>query len=72
MTFPAAIDLSHRLLHRFGWSAGEARFQRPDGSRYWQVDACRDGQVVIATAHLQAMAWWECCRLAGVVERDGE
>jgi hypothetical protein len=65
-----AIDLAHRLLHRLGWSVGEARFQMPDGSRYWQVDASREEQVVIATAHSQAKAWWECCRMAGVVVRD--
>ena len=67
-----AIDLCHRLLHRLGWSVGEARFQLPSGSRYWQVDASRDGQVIIATAYSQAMAWWECCRMAGVVQRDEE
>jgi len=60
----AAIDLAHRLLHRLGWSVCEARFKLPNGSRYWQVDALRDGQVVIASAYSQAMAWWECCRLA--------
>jgi len=53
----AAIDLAHRLLHRLGWSVGEVRFQLPNGSRYWQVDASRDGQVIIATADSQAMAW---------------
>jgi hypothetical protein len=30
----AAIDLAHRLLHRLGWSVGEARFKLPLGSRY--------------------------------------
>lgn len=65
-----AIDLSHRLLHRLGWSVGEARFKQPDGSRYWQVDASRDGHVIVATADSQAMAWWECLRLAGLVQKD--
>jgi len=65
-----AIDLAHRLLHRLGWSVGEAGFKLPNFARYWQVDAARDGHVIIATADSQAMAWWECCRLAGVVERD--
>jgi hypothetical protein len=65
-----AIDLAHRLLHLLGWSVGEAGFERPDGSRYWMVDAKRDGQVIVATADSQAMAWWECCRQAGVVQRD--
>ena len=68
---PAAIDLTHRLLHRLGWSVGEAGFKRPDGSRYWIVDAKRDGQVIIATADSRAKACWECCRQAGVVQRDG-
>ncbi len=66
----AAIALSHRLLHHFGWSVGETAFRLPNGSRFWQVDATRDGQVVIAAAHSQAMAWRECCRMAGVVERE--
>ena len=57
-----AIDLAHRLLHHLGWSVGEARFQMPNGSRYWQVDAARAEQIIIATACSQAMAWWECCR----------
>jgi len=70
METAAAIDLAHRLLHRLGWSVGEARFKLPNGSRYWQVDASRDGQVVIASAYSQALAWWECCRLAGIVQRD--
>jgi hypothetical protein len=70
MNPPAAVDLCHRLLHRLGWSVGETRFELPNRSRYWQVDASRDGQVIIASAYSQAMAWWECCRLAGVVERD--
>ena len=65
-----AIDLAHRLLHLLGWSVGEAGFKLPDGSCYSQVDAAKDGQVLIATADSQAMAWWECCRLAGVVQRD--
>jgi hypothetical protein len=56
-----AIDLAHRLLHRLGRSGGEARFQMPSGSRYWQVDASRGELVVIATAYSQAMAWWEPC-----------
>jgi hypothetical protein len=68
-----AIDLAHRLLHRLGWSVGEDGFRLPNGSRYWQVDAAKDGQVVIATADSQARAWWECCRHAGVVQRaDGQ
>jgi hypothetical protein len=66
MKVAVAVDLSHRL----GWSVGEARFKRPDGSHYWQVDASREGQLIIASAHSQALAWWECCRMAGVVERD--
>jgi hypothetical protein len=37
----AAIDLAHRLLHRFGWSVGEARFKLPNGPRSWQVDASK-------------------------------
>lgn len=65
-----AIDLAHRLLHRLGWSVGEAGFKQPSGSCRWQVEATRDEQVIIATADSQAKAWWECCRLAGVVERD--
>lgn len=65
-----ATDLAHRLLHRLGWSVGEARFKRSDGSHYWQVDASRDGHVIVATADSQALAWWECCRMAGVVQRD--
>jgi hypothetical protein len=65
-----AIDLAHRLLHRLGWSVGEARFKLPNGSRYWQVDASRDGRVIVAPANSQAIAWWGHCRLAGVVERD--
>ncbi len=68
----AAIDLSHRLLHRLGWSSGESRFQMPGGMRFWQVDAARDGNLIVATARTQAEAWWECCRLAGVVQRDGD
>ncbi len=43
----AALDLSHRLLHYLGWSVGEGRFKLPNGSRYWQVDASPDGQVVM-------------------------
>jgi hypothetical protein len=66
-----AIDLAHRLLHHFGWSVGETAFRLPNGSGYWQVDASRDGQVIIASAHSQAKAWWECCRMAGVVEQNG-
>jgi hypothetical protein len=65
-----AVDLAHRLLHALGWSVGETAFKLPGGSRHWQVDASRDGQVIIATAHSQAKAWWECCRMAGAVERD--
>jgi hypothetical protein len=57
-------------LHLLGWSAGEAAFQMPNGSAYWQVDAAKDGQVVLATADSQGKAWWECLRLAGVVEWD--
>ncbi len=66
-----AIDLSHRLLHRRGWSVGEAGFKLPNGSCYWQVDASKDGQVILATADSQGKAWWECLRLAGVVECEG-
>lgn len=66
----SAIDLAHQLLHLFGWSIGEAGFKLPNGSRYWQVDAAKDGQVVVATADSQGKAWWECLRLAGVVQRD--
>jgi len=66
-----AIDLAHRLLFRLGWSVGEACFQLPSGSRYWQVDASRDGQVIIASAESQAMAWRECLRMVGLVQRDG-
>ena len=51
---------------------GEAGFELSDGTRYWQVDAAKDGQVVIATADSQAQAWWECCRLGGVVQWDAE
>jgi hypothetical protein len=54
----AAIDLAHGLPHRLGWSVGEARFKMPNGIRYWQVDPSRDGQVIVATAYSQAMAWW--------------
>jgi len=66
----SVVDLTHRLLHHFGWSVGEAVFKLPDGNHYWQVDASRNGHVIIATANSQAKAWWECCRMAGVVERD--
>jgi hypothetical protein len=72
MKSPATVDLSHRLLHRLGWSVGEARFKLPNGSRYWQVDAARDGHVIIASAYSQAMAWRECCRMARVIQRDGQ
>jgi hypothetical protein len=71
MTPAASIDLCHRLLHHLGWSVGEARFRRPDGTHYWQVDASRDGHTIMASAASQAMAWWECCRMAGKVERGG-
>ncbi|MEI8374167.1 MAG: hypothetical protein WCJ35_15190 [Planctomycetota bacterium] len=67
-----AIDLAHGLLHRLGWSVGEAGFKLPNGSRYWQVDASKDGQVILATADSQGKAWWECLRLAGVVQYDTE
>ena len=67
-----AIDSAHHLLHLLGWSVGEGRFKLPDGSRYWQVDASRNGQVVIASADTQAMAWWEFCRMAGEVQKDGQ
>jgi hypothetical protein len=52
----AAIDLAHGLLHRLGWLVGEARFKLPSGPRSWQVDASRDGQMIIASAYSQAMA----------------
>jgi len=65
-----AIDFAHRLLHRLGWSVGEAGFKLPNGSCCWQVDVAKDGRVIIASADSQATAWWECCRMAGVVERD--
>ena len=68
----AAIDLAHGLLHRLGWSVGEAGFKLPNGSRYWQVDAMKDEQVILAMADSQAKAWWECLRLAGVVQYDTE
>ena len=67
-----AIDLAHRLLHRLGWSVGEAAFKRPNGSCFWQVDAKRNGHVIVVTADSQAKAWWECCRQAGVVQRDDD
>ena len=35
MSPAAAIDLAHRLLHHFGRSVGEARFEMPTGSGYW-------------------------------------
>ena len=62
-----AIDLAHRLLYLLGWSVGETGFKRPDSSHYWLVDAKRDGQVIIATADSQAMAWWECWQQAQAV-----
>ena len=67
-----AIDLAHNLLHRLCWSVGEAGFKLPNGSRYWQVDASKEGQVILATADSQGKAWWECLRLAGVVDQDNE
>ena len=56
-----AIDLAHRPLHLLGWSVGEARFRIPDRSCHWQVNPAKEGQVIIATADSQAMAWWACC-----------
>ncbi len=50
---------------------GEAGFKLPNGSCFWQVDASKDGQVILATADSQGKAWWECLRLAGVVECEG-
>ena len=66
-----AIDLARRLLQLLGWSVGEACFTLPNGSCYWQVDATRGGHLIVVTADSQAEAWWECCRQAGVVQRDG-
>jgi len=62
-----AIDLAHRLLHLLGWSVGEAGFKLPNGSRYWQVDAAKEGQVIIATTHSQPMACFRRCWPCGSI-----
>jgi hypothetical protein len=58
-------DQCHRLLHVLGWSTGETAFRQPDGAGYWQVDAGRDGQIVLATAATQGVAWALAVRMVG-------
>ncbi len=58
------------LLHALGWSPGETSWRYPDGSGFWQVDASRDDEVVIARAATQTEAWAEALRMAGVVQQS--
>jgi hypothetical protein len=50
-----AIDLAHRLLHRLGWSVGEAGFKLPNGSRYWRVDAPKESQDILNSRYQQSV-----------------
>jgi hypothetical protein len=64
-------DKAHHLPHLLGWCVGEASFRRPDGSGYWQVDASRDGQVILAADPAQGEAWSLALRMAGNLQRAG-
>jgi hypothetical protein len=64
-------DKAHHLLHLLGWSTGEAAFSRPNGSGFCQVDASRDGQVIVAAGATQSEAWVPALRMAGKPQRAG-
>jgi len=62
-------DDCHRLLHMLGWSTGETAFRRPAGFGYRQIDASRDGQIVLATGSTQSEAWALAVRMVGRIGR---
>ncbi len=59
------FDQCHKLLHLLGWSAAETAWRYPDGSGYWQVDASRGEQVILARGQTQGQAWASAVRMVG-------
>lgn len=67
---PTDLDRWQNLMRILGWSTGETRWIASNRAMFWQVDAMRDDQTIIARASGQTEAWCEALRLAGVVQRD--
>jgi hypothetical protein len=63
-TTPNPIDRAQRLLEVLGGSYGDMRV-----NGVWQVYAHRDEQRIVTRPHLQAEAWDEALRQAGIIQR---